>query len=1366
MLELKQLAGVLNTDDPYENVDQRHHVNARNIRFVNGQVQGIKGNSLISFSMPSGTNITIGNIYDDLYQRIFFFNYNSNDTHGIYMYTLSTNTIQVLVLNGVGTDGDIFQFTADSYFPDIRIIYGDSTQGDILYWLNSQKKPCKLNINRALGTLGSYGTIESTFLDVCKEIPQRPPAVTFEDDNTVTVNNFRKKLLKYKYRFVFDDKDKSAWSAHSEIPLPIGYTDSGSDFNSDPSKNSRVAIVVQTGKPNVKKIEIAACESVGNTFSDFFRVCVLDKLEDSIDDESLTTYRFYNDQAYTYIDVSESEQEFDWVPLEANAQETLNGNILAYGGILEGYNQIVSDAEATSGTNEDLKTTQFPFIFVATQSNNSGFGSGNILSKLIGQIPEGWTFHIITTNEDVSYTSVTSDTATEVLDGLAIAALAAGFTESHDTENITINKNGESLQMLKVDTAANTKVVTDNQSIQWDLATMTFTFNGASGDEALYNSVDYLVLKDSTYPEIFDGKYTIVSVTIDGSDLDIVVSEAPDSSAAAFNSDVIVYPNNVIGVTQPTDSFAFDWWSSYAFGVEYFDEKGRTMGVVTQREMSVQTIPYADGGTTEDVYLPKIGLSISQRPPLEAKYFHIVRTKNLTKSDFIQWISDHTYKDDEFAYISIEILNQYIVLNPQSNFLAWDFTPGDRIRFMKVLSHTPGVVTYTDKDYEIQASLTDPYINGSLKEGQILKIALPTTSDDFDFGSTLWDNYLIEIYTPARSVGDGLDVYYEFSERYMIGDAGLSTRFHQGMLQNQSTDLVTPATFEFIKGDNYFAQRTLNVGNVIEYSVDNDDKSQTGGAFNPPIGMTLISGYDVQDYIIQSQLFDTAGTFFIKIISGTFTFTINWDFTIRINSWDNSVVFLDLYYYDSSPHQLEAKNSPFVSNQILQYSGSTTVTRDSSSAGEMKLALLAAINPGDTIDITIVGGYISVKEQGKEFTVGIQNPNYSFFYESEVNSNGRPWVVIPDGRQSYNMAMMRYGLAYQQETNINQVNRFFSSQVDEYDRSRGDIRRFKFRQKQLKVFQASGVGVVGVYSQFITNSGGQTQLIYTTNIITSNNIQYYLGNWGMGDQSTSLVSNKNVDYFIDPVTGEHLRVSNDGITSLSKLYKGQFYISNLLTPYNFEWDRQDGSKAKILGVYDYFDEQCIFVLQGGSRNNGSETIEIDSYAFSFNEKRNAYCSFYDFDDAESLVAAENIVYSFLFGKLYKHNSETYCNFYGVQHSPSITLDFNGGEAAKKTFISLSYQANGVWSAPEIQTQLDSYGSTPQSSKLVTANFRRLEGVWHTSFKRDLNSRGGWVNGATLKGGYLIIRLVAPNDGGYYFINVISVKSIQSQLTNA
>lgn len=202
----------------------------------------------------------------------------------------------------------------------------------------------------------------------------------------------------------------------------------------------------------------------------------------------------------------------------------------------------------------------------------------------------------------------------------------------------------------------------------------------------------------------------------------------------------------------------------------------------------------------------------------------------------------------------------------------------------------------------------------------------------------------------------------------------------------------------------------------------------------------------------------------------------------------------------------------------------------------------------------------------------------------------------------------RWSLEYQQNTNINQTNRFFSSNFDEIDRAKGDIQMFKVWGRLLVVFQNRAVGKYGIYARFIQNNSGQSQLVTTNEIITTNNIDYAKGDYGVGDQYTSVVVGANQFYFADPVRGYQVRLAQDGLTPISELYKGQFYIRSLLTPYNKTFERPTGGTAKILGAYNFFDEEYICILQGGI--NGETTI--DNYTFSFNEKEMGIAVFIPF----------------------------------------------------------------------------------------------------------------------------------------------------------
>lgn len=386
----------------------------------------------------------------------------------------------------------------------------------------------------------------------------------------------------------------------------------------------------------------------------------------------------------------------------------------------------------------------------------------------------------------------------------------------------------------------------------------------------------------------------------------------------------------------------------------------------------------------------------------------------------------------------------------------------------------------------------------------------------------------------------------------------------------------------------------------------------------------------------------------------------------------------------------------------------------------------------------------------------ITSPRFSEYFESTVNSNGRGWLLDENSREEYNSVLVRWGGKYQSGTNLNNLNRFRPADFDEVDRSKGDIRRFKARDRILRVFQDRGCGQYGIYARFIQNNEGVNDLVTTNEIITTNNIQYYAGTYGLSGYPTNLVSTQTADYFQDIVTGRAIRLSGDGITDLGLLYKGQYFLSNLVTPYNKDITRSNGSKAKVMGFFDYFEGQYHTVLQAGI-NAGTS---YDPYNFSFNELRNAFCSFYDYHP-EWAIGAEDKVYTWKDGAIWRHNSDTYCNFYGVQYNASITLVFNPNVGQKKGWQSVAEVASGVWECPLIYTDVKTYGSQRQESTLVPSEFTILEGMPTAAFKRDQYSVGGKWNGQFLKGQFIAVKFQKTNA-----LNLISLNEIVLRYTDS
>ena len=385
---------------------------------------------------------------------------------------------------------------------------------------------------------------------------------------------------------------------------------------------------------------------------------------------------------------------------------------------------------------------------------------------------------------------------------------------------------------------------------------------------------------------------------------------------------------------------------------------------------------------------------------------------------------------------------------------------------------------------------------------------------------------------------------------------------------------------------------------------------------------------------------------------------------------------------------------------------------------------------------------------------------YSEYFQSSVNSNGRGWILDENAARIYNPVQLRWGQAYQQDTNINNLNRFYDTDFDTIDRAKGDIRRLKARDRILRVFQDRGVGQFGVYARFIQNNDGNNELVTTTDIITANNIQYYAGIYGLGGYPTNLCSTAISDYFNDITTGREVRLSGDGLTDIGLLYKGQFYLSSLVTPYNKELLRSNGAIAKVMKFWDSYENEAHTVLQAGS---GNGTTTTDQH-YCFNETRNAFTGFFDYIPDWAL-SADDVIYSWKEGQLYKHavNGANYCNFYGTQYDAYITVVFNPNIGMKKSWNSVAEVANDTWVVPTAYTDTLTYPGQRQESSLIQQEFQILEAMPTASWKRDVYSPGGKWSGQFLKGGYLVAKFQKTSASNSIYLQQIIVRFTDSPL---
>jgi hypothetical protein len=1318
--EKKQFQGILNLQDSEDIIQSGHHIDAMNITFRNGIAENILGNrelGSLSLLLPStGTNVCICAYNDELRGKLIIFNANSSGNDGIYkVSTLDSAAATRIYQAGTASYPNILNFNTANKIHSVNILYGETEAEDILLFIDSLGRPTKMKMSRFIANEYSASDVDRSYIDVHVKPPMSPIKCTYEHDNAVTANNVRDSLFQFRYRFVYDDNERSTWSQASITPLPFDYLRQQGTKN-----NSRIALYMSSGGSNVKKIEIAAKETKGEVTSDYFLIDSIDKSISSISDNSLYRYDFYNNGVYEFLDQREIDLAFDKVPDEANTQELLNGNVIIYGGIKEGYeNPAVTGSISTLSF--DYLTQPNGLLFVAASNGEDSLGSAaNIVLTIAG----------------------------------------AGTLDGGNKTSVleSVNATGHTYIINMVDASGTPVGITYNatsQTIDTILA----------GIGSVATGLGFTVSSISNH-----------SITISKSGVKLLGSSFRTNSQSIFSDSSSVYSELA------KNSF-------YSFGLVYFDSKGKTNGVVYPvQAFDKSTSEYASVPTSSSDY---VRLSITSRPPSWAVKYSVVRSDNKTIDKQTTWVtnnvatgsSDTSLATDALVtYVGIQNMMTYNEILNSDRGINYDFVEGDRVKFISrynagTFNDLKAAYASGTYDYEIIGTEINPKIGGKAKEGKYLKLRYSDLSSDISAqfkvdGSMFFGNYLVVIYRQKKRSSTENTFFFEFGPSLGIGDAGLSTRYHVGNgdssdtnSSNQSTNLATPALVSFHTGDCYTKYRknipivlgryegslssyshSVSAGNIystMKISLPSEDNA----AFRvSPQTEQLSNGYGSGDYPVYAN---DAGFFF-------FNKSTTEELKIRITGTFRA------YGTKTSYMKLVLKKVPNMAPLAV-------TTTDLTGVIDISNAPVASGSPGTPVEIQF-DKVISVRQTDKislmaEGTVFAQSVVLFSEFNVEVyrnvekipvteelvsdssrlyfSGNGRPFVFDRTAKRGYYGSLVRYSQNFIAGSSVNDTNRFYDSNQDEYDLQYGDIERFKSRDKSLRVFQQRNTGAVPVFQSLIQDTSGSSLIAQSDKIL--NKIQYYSGNYGIGNQPCSLASSSFVDYFVDTVNGAIVRVSLDGITALSKTYKlDDWAVSKLSKYYKF------GYKDVIFGAYDKLNNNYIVHLQAVA-NIEPDLAITDTYTLAFNEQSNSFVSFYSYYP-EAMVFSNGGFYSMKSGKAYIHDVITAgsrASFYGVTGACYIQCVFNSSRDAKKRFNAITYLGDGVW-------EVVSNTSTGQDSSLIEADFRNVEDKKHATMLRDSNSPGGLINGDVLKGDWIKIKLSAKSPQNKVNLHLVEV----------
>jgi hypothetical protein len=1140
----REFTGKMNLDSHAARVGPRDYIDALNITRKGQGAEDVNsnvvGNVAVAHTLPAGTNKCIGAKEDRLRNRVIYCIYNSNGNHEILSYSKSLNTVATLIRSKTDTGGvDILGFSLTSRIRSIDVIHRD--EGDLIFINDGLNKPIAFNID----TIRDYAPdITDELIRLSKKMPLAPPTVSYDSDTLVKVNNHRKKLYQFCYRYVYKDSYKSAFSPYSKVALP----QEGYNIQTDTDPTANNVVLVQVDAPtgdDFQKIEIGFRQCLGTTFSDFYLIDSIDRDDASINPSDTYTYRFYNDGAYPPIPIEETEQLFDVIPDKANAMTIVNGNVIVFGGITEGYNRLtraqsnVQVSYRSVDTSPNASSSEIPSISYSITSSPSSSPTDYTMYIQVGaQVSGGSFYHVgfITTPVSGSQTTLSVD-----------------YTADNTDTRTTVRN-----ELLALIDAA----LGPNFSVQ--------ATNGTSDD---------------------------------GFSIRITTHVSPSVGAQFYNS-INIYATPPL--TSQGSEACWKWNSQYTLGLVYMDSYGKVIGIMSFRPKDGDPNAYSVTTPNFNVnpsnsFAPRVPLltgTISHVPPTGAVSFKWLRTKNQSASKFLQYITCKVETDDNYIYFCIANLDKYRENN--TGFVpTYVFAQGDRIRVMNTVDNDSDGAEYTasyyQDDYEIVGEV-DREITAAVGEtpavtGRWIKVKKPTTT------TTYLPFMLVELYTPALSTSESLQVFYEFGESYPIYIHANGNRYHSGNVANQ--DATQAAHFDFPDGDTYFKFRRMY----------ND---------------TLVDG-------------DAA-------------------------------------------------------------------------SGVMEL--------------------------------GVMDANYSDNWNSAVNSDGRPYVLEPDAKRQYNPVLVRFSEAYQTNTNINGLNKFYDLNYDEYIRDYGDIQKLISWNNYMIVFQKLKVGKVPIFQSILKKINGN-DVVATDQLL--NKIDYYLGEYGVGDSWESVAWSNSAIYWWDNFRGVNCRLSQSGIDPLSEVYQAyDFGLTNAV------------AGRSIFGAFDTKENTYISAF-AGITGLAAKTLVYNEDRFADNKGYTSFVSYLP----EAICCLNNLVISWSNGTLYTHNSSTYNNFYGVQYDSYIQAQFNDNAGLKKTLNAISYQGTNGWYVSEILTNTYHHGTTKQSTYINASEFREEEGYAHAAIGRDTNSAGGKANGDYMKGEWATVKINYANASSFVYLLTVLMRVTSS-----
>lgn len=384
------------------------------------------------------------------------------------------------------------------------------------------------------------------------------------------------KVMQFSFRYIYENGYESVLAPFTEKILYLN--PNGDPYNVIDLKFPDIEVVPR----DVKRVEF--CYREGNFDADgvwvSFKSVPIDELNLTVFRYSQYTFTYRGNRTGLVIPTDQAIRTFDAVPLQANALEVASnrvflGNVIPAGSYDIDVNDLNFTIQVNSGDGEAVYGSYQAYEVAGEFEDFSGSG-------VASSSPVYYVLIIVNNSPDTSYNGIYS------------------FSESGSVADINLFGTGNLPTQVDLDTPV----------VSWTGSALSSS--EVSGQIEQYLTPDTPPTPPSGFP-VFNGMIINSYGTYSGGQ---VLMDAFTTNSSLFSQ--------------------YKTGTSYQFGIVPYDSEGRTCGVLTNDDMIID-IPFRSYGNATSNAIVTFEISVDANFPEWAETYSIVRTKNLTISDYVQF---------------------------------------------------------------------------------------------------------------------------------------------------------------------------------------------------------------------------------------------------------------------------------------------------------------------------------------------------------------------------------------------------------------------------------------------------------------------------------------------------------------------------------------------------------------------------------------------------------------------------------------------------------------------------------------------------------------------------------------------------------